>query len=252
VNASTHTERPRSDRIKHPRRLMMVVLRPVARAVLRRRLKVRMHGLKQVPATGPVIYAGNHMGIMDGPLLVIFAPQPVHALTKVEMFSGRMGRLLRGAGQIPLDRFNADPAAVKTCLRVLRDGNAVGVFPEGRRGAGDLERFHRGAAYFALVTGAPVVPVVFLGTREPGGHLDSVPARGAAVDVFFGSPASFDPVPWPRSREQVEKVSLRLRQQLLALLEQSLEATGRELPGPVPAGEVEPDPATGVTERDVS
>jgi 1-acyl-sn-glycerol-3-phosphate acyltransferase len=252
VNTSAHTAPPRSERIPHPRRRMMVSLRPVARAVLRRRMRVRVHGLEHVPATGPVIYAGNHMGIMDGPLLVIFAPQPVHALTKVEMFTGRMGRLLRGAGQIPLDRFNPDPAAVKTCLRVLRDGNAVGVFPEGRRGAGDLERFHRGAAYFALVTGAPVVPVVFLGTREPGGHLDSVPARGAAVDVFFGSPVSLDPVPWPRSRDRVEKVSVLLREHLVALLEHSLAATGRELPGPVPAGEVEPDPSTGVIERDVS
>jgi 1-acyl-sn-glycerol-3-phosphate acyltransferase len=252
VNTSPHTERPRSDRIRRPRRLMMLSLRPPARAVVRRRLGVRVHSRDQVPRKGPVIYIGNHVGIMDGPLMVIFAPQAVHALTKVEMFKGQMGRLLRGAGQIPLDRFNPDPAAVKTCLRVLRDGHAVGVFPEGRRGAGDLERFHRGAAYFALVTGAPVVPVVFLGTREPGGHLDSVPARGTTTDVFFGAPASFDPVPWPRTRDQVEKVSLLLREQLLALLEQSLAATGRELPGPVPPGEVEPDPSTGVIERDVS
>jgi 1-acyl-sn-glycerol-3-phosphate acyltransferase len=252
VKPSAHTERPRSDRIKHPRRLMMVALRPPARAVVRRRLGVRVHGLDKVPRKGPVIYIGNHVGIMDGPLMVIFAPQAVHALTKVEMFKGRMGRLLSGAGQVPLDRFNPDPAAVKTCLRVLRDGHAVGVFPEGRRGAGDLERFHRGAAYFALVTGAPVVPVVFLGTREPGGHLDSVPARGSSVDVFFGAPVSIDPISWPRSKSQVEKVSVLLREQLLALLDQSREATGRELPGPVPAGEVEPDPSTGVIERDVS
>jgi 1-acyl-sn-glycerol-3-phosphate acyltransferase len=251
VNASAHTERPRSDRIKHPRRLMMVVLRPLTKAVVRRRLTVRVHGRELVPTAGPVIYAGNHMGIMDGPLLAIFAPQPVHALTKVEMFTGRMGRFLRRAGQIPLDRFNPDPAAVKACLRVLRDGNAVGIFPEGRRGAGDLERFHRGAAYFALVTGAPVVPVIFLGTREPGGHNDSVPVRGSAVDICFGPPIYVDPVPWPRSREQVEQVSLRLREQLRAALEQSLAATGRDLPGPVP-GEVDPDPATGVTERDAS
>jgi 1-acyl-sn-glycerol-3-phosphate acyltransferase len=252
VTTSAHTERPRSDRIERPRRLMMVALRPLARAVLRRRFKISVHGRDQVPRKGPVIYIGNHVGILDGPLMVIFAPQAVHALTKVEMFTGRMGRLLRGAGQVPLDRFNPDPAAVKTCLRVLRDGHSVGVFPEGRRGAGDLERFHRGAAYFALVTGAPVVPVVFLGTREAGGHLDSVPARGTPVDIFFGPRVSFDPVAWPRSREQVEKVSILLRGELLALLEQSLEASGRELPGPLPAGETEPDPSTGVIERGAS
>ncbi len=252
MNASAHTERPRSDRTRHPRRLMMVALRPLARAVLRRRLTVRVHGREHIPATGPVIYAGNHVGILDGPLLVIFAPQAVHALTKVEMFTGRMGRFLRAAGQPPLDRFNTDPRAVKTCLRVLRDGHAVGIFPEGRRGAGDLDRFHRGAAYLALVTGAPVVPVVFLGTREPGGHTDSVPARGTAVDVWFGPPVRVDPLPWPRTRERVEEASVRLRERMLVVLEEALAATGQRLPGPLPREEVEPDPATGVTERDAS
>lgn len=252
MNASAHTERPRSDGIRHPRRLMMIALRPLARAVVRRRLTVRVHGREHIPATGPVIYAGNHMGIMDGPMLAIFAPQPVHALTKVEMFTGRMGRFLQRAGQVPLDRFNPDPAAVKACLRVLRDGHAVGIFPEGRRGTGDLERFHRGAAYFALVTGAPVVPVIFLGTRERGGDTDSVPARGSVVDVFFGPPVSVDPLPWPRSRQQVEQLSVRLREHLLALLEQALAATDHVLPGPLPDEQVEPDPATGVTERDAS
>ena len=252
MNASTHTERPRSDGIRHPRRLMMITLRPPVRAAVRRRLTVRVHGREHVPTAGPVIYAGNHMGIMDGPLLAIFAPQPVHALTKVEMFTGRMGRFLRRAGQIPLDRFNPDPAAVKACLRVLRDGHAVGIFPEGQRGTGDLERFHRGAAYFALVTGAPVVPVIFLGTREPGGHHDSVPVRGSVVDISFGAPISIAPVAWPRSRDQVEQVSVQLREQLLALLEHAQAVTGQALPGPLPDDEVEPDPAGGVTERDVS
>jgi 1-acyl-sn-glycerol-3-phosphate acyltransferase len=79
-----------------------------------------------------------------------------------------------------------------------------------------------------------------------------VPARGTPVDIFFGPPVSFDPVAWPRSREQVEKVSILLRGELLALLEQSLEASGRELPGPLPAGETEPDPSTGVIERGAS
>lgn len=246
---SRHTELPRSDRARYPRRAMLSGLRPVARFVIRRRCEVRVHGVDNVPTRGPVIFAANHMGVADGPILATFGPRPVHALTKIEMFDSRLAWVLRGAGQIPVDRFHTDPAAVKTCLRVLRDGGAVGIFPEGRRGGGDLERFHRGAAYFGLASGAPIVPVIFLGTREPGGHTESLPARRGTVDMLFGTPYSLPATPWPRTREQVGHASALLREHLLTTLDHALAITGRDLPGPLPADEVEPDPATGVTDQ---
>ena len=252
MTPSSHHDLPRSAAVAHPRRLMLHSLRPPARFIARRRFEVRVHGAEHTPLEGPVIFASNHIGIADGPLLAIFAPRPVHALTKHEMFQGRLGGFLRGAGQIPLDRFNTDPSAVKSCLRVLRDGAAVGIFPEGARGAGDLTRFHRGAAYFALASGAPVVPVVMFGTREPGGHTGSLPTRGGVVDLVFGAPQQVEATPWPRTREQVERATLLLREQMLAHLDHARALTGRELPGPLPAGEAEPDPATGVTEQGAS
>ena len=249
-SASAHAALPRSDRARHPTRLFLhSPLRPLGRALVRRRFAVRLHGVEHVPARGPVIFASNHIGVADGPLLAVFAPRPVHALTKVEMFHGALGRFLRASGQIPLDRFHTDPAAVKAALRVLRDGHAIGIFPEGRRGGGDLERFHRGAAYFGLVTGAPVVPVTMLGTRDPGAHTDSLPPRGGAVDVVFGTPHTLDHVPWPRTKEQVRRASVLLREHMLVHLDRARASTGRDLPGPLPAAEVEPDPATGVTEQ---
>lgn len=241
------TELPRTDTTPHPPRLMLERLRPTARWLIRRRYGVTVHGAEHVPATGPVIFAANHIGIIDGPLLAIFAPRPVHALTKIEMFRGRLGRFLHLSGQIPLDRYVADPQAVKQGLRVLRDGGTVGIFPEGHRGAGELERFHRGAAYFALVTGAPVVPVIMIGTREPGGHTSSLPVRRARIELVFGAPFTLEQMPWPRRRGDVESASLRLRDRMLDDLREALVTTGRSLPGPLPSGEQEPDPSGGVT-----
>ena len=140
-----------------------------------------------------MILASNHVGVADGPLLAIFAPRPVHALTKQEMFKGFMNRFLLGAGQIPLDRFNPDPLAVKRCLRVLRSGHVVGIFPEGSRGAGEFDRFHTGAAYLAMVTGAPIVPVVQFGTREPGAGNHSLPGQGGGRGHGLRRPASRSP-----------------------------------------------------------
>ena len=241
---------PRTDDTPHPaRRLLHSRLRRWVHPLIRRRFDVRLHGIEHVPASGPVIFVSNHVGVADGPLLAIFAPRPVHALTKEEMFSRPLGGLLRATGQIRLDRFHADPAAVKACLRVLREGNAVGIFPEGRRGSGELDRFHRGAAYFALASGAPVVPVVMFGTRAPGGHSNSLPPRGGVVDLVFGPVASLPATPWPRTREQVGQGSAFLREQMLVHLDRARASTGRELPGPLPAAEIEPDPATGITEQ---
>ena len=185
---------------------------------------------------GPVILAPNHTGLIDGPLLAVIAPRPVHALTKQEMFSRRLGPVLGAAGQIKLDRFHTDPAAVKACLRVLRDGGVVGIFPEGTRGDGSLQRFHRGAAYLALVTGSPVVPVTMLGTRAPGDASSALPERGADIDVVFGAPWRVPRVDWPRTREQVGASSTLLREHMLGELDNALMRTGRPLPGPLPAG----------------
>lgn len=247
---AAHRELPRSDTARGaPRYALYSPLRPIARWLIRRWYVVRVHGTEQVPHRGGVIYASNHIGVIDGPMLAIFAPRPAHALTKVEMFKGLLGRFLLQSGQIPLDRFHADPAAVKTCLKVLRDGGAVGIYPEGSRGAGDLGRFHRGAAYLALVSGAPVVPVSMFGSREPGAHHNSLPRRRSRIDMVFGEPYRIDPVPWPRTREQVEKTSLLLREHMLVQLDRARASTGRELPGPLPVTDVDPDPATGVTDQ---
>lgn len=244
---------PRAHAVRHPARyLLHTPLRPAAAALLRRRWRIHLHGAEHVPASGPAVVAANHLGLIDGPLMAIVSPRPVHALTKGEMFVGRTGAFLRHSGQIPVDRFHPDPRAVKTALRVLESGNMVGVFPEGARGAGDLARFHRGAAYLALVTGAPVVPLIFLGTREPGAHTNSLPPRGATIDLVYGPPVAVERQPWPRTREQVDRLSWLLRERLLAHLDTARALTGRSLPGPLPPTDTEIDPATGITDEEAS
>ena len=67
--------------------------------------------------------------------------------------------------------------------------------------------------------------------------------------MVFGEPFALDAQPWPRTREQVEQASVLLREHLLATWTHARAITGRDLPGPLPAAEIEPDPATGVTDQ---
>jgi 1-acyl-sn-glycerol-3-phosphate acyltransferase len=98
------------------------------------------------------------------------------------------------------------------------------------------------------VTGAPIVPVVQFGTREPGAGSHSLPAKGVVIDMVFGDPITIAQVPWPRRKRDVAAHSVELRRHLIAHLDHAKELTGRSLPGPLPGSEADPDPATGITD----
>lgn len=209
-----------------PRRFLLRALRPTARWVLGRRVNVQLSDAHQVPASGPAILAGNHVGALDGPLLAIFSPRPVHALTKQELFRGPLGVALRWVGQIRLNRFGVDPAAVRSVMRVLADGNVAGIFPEGTRGRGDFNaEFHRGAAYLALVTGAPIVPVTFIGSGPAAGSDSSVPPAGSDITMVYGAPFTVPATSWPRTKTHVAATTQLLREHMRAERARALAST---------------------------
>jgi 1-acyl-sn-glycerol-3-phosphate acyltransferase len=231
-----HDLLPRTADVPAPPRLPLRAARRLAAQIMRRWYDVRITGAEHVPASGPVLLTCNHIGLFDGPVLTAFAPRLVHALVKREMFEGLGGPLFRGLGQIATERVGVDPFAVKQAVRVLRDGGVVAVYPEGMRGRGDVSHSRLGAAYLALVTGAPVVPVAHLGTRLGGQSVHAVPARGSRIDVVFGAqlrPAS-PPVPWPRRQVVVEGLAEELRKGLAEHVQDAVRLTGRTLPGQPP------------------
>ena len=229
-----HWELPRTHEAVHPTHRLLRALRPAGRAWFNRRYDVRCFGEEFVQRSGAQIIASNHIGLLDGPLLAAFAPRPVHVLTKKEMFEGHTGVALRAVGQIPLSRFEVDPSAIKDCLMVLRDGGVLAIYPEGTRGSGELHRIKSGAAYLAVVSGAPVVPLAVFGTREAGGSMDSIPDRGARLDMVYGAPVRLPQRPWPRRQAEVRRTTEVLRNRLVEHLVAAKGITGRSLPGPIP------------------
>jgi 1-acyl-sn-glycerol-3-phosphate acyltransferase len=213
--------------------MMLHSLRPAFAAVINRRWDLEIEGAENVPSTGPVVIAGNHVGFLDGPLMAIVGPRPVHALTKREMFKGPLGAFLIASGQIPTSRYEVDPRAVRTALRVLRDGGVAGVFPEGTRGDGEMHSAAGGAAYLALVTGATVVPLSFLGTRLKGSAA-SFPPSGTRFVLSYGSPITVEQQGWPRRSADVRELTSRIRLAISANVRAAERASGMTLPGPIP------------------
>lgn len=234
---------PHTDDVRALPDAMLRPLRFVGRRVFQRRYDLRIHNAERVPSTGPVLLTPNHVGYLDGPLLVAMASRPVHAMVKLEMFHGSMALLLNSTGQIPLDRFAVDVNAVKLALRALRDGKIVAIYPEGGRGAGDARYVKRGWAYLALVTGAPIVPVATFGTRLPGESIEAVPPRDARIDVVYGEPITVGARPWPRRADDVRTLTRELQQVLAAHVASSARMVGAAASPDAPDGD-EPEPGS--------
>ncbi|WP_176743249.1 1-acyl-sn-glycerol-3-phosphate acyltransferase, partial [Streptomyces sp. MnatMP-M27] len=150
----------------------------------------RVLGAWRIPSAGPVILAGNHSHNVDGPMLIGTSPRPVHFLVKKEAFIGPLDPFLRGIGQLKVDRTSADRTAIGQALGVLERGGVLGIFPEGTRGDGDFASLRSGLAYFAVRSGAPIVPVAVLGTATPhgDGRPRPLPRLRSRIDVVFGDP----------------------------------------------------------------
>jgi 1-acyl-sn-glycerol-3-phosphate acyltransferase len=189
--------------------------RHIARTLLCSLWSVRVSGAENIPASGPVILAPNHAGFVDAPLLMAASPRPIHTLAKKELFRGPLGWLLRGVGQIPLDRDDPGRGLLESGLGVLRTGRVLVVFPEGTRGRGDFASLRHGLAWFALRSGAPVVPVVFLGTDTRGRTLGSLPGLRSRLDIVFGAPVIV-PTDRGRTRAALDAATLTLQDALVA------------------------------------
>lgn len=175
--------------------LKRIVIGPVLRLLFRPWVR----GLDNLPAEGLAIIAGNHNHFMDSIFVPLLVPRPVVYLAKKDYFTGRgvKGTVTRWFfklnNQLPMDRAggSGSQASLQAGLKVLGEGNFLGIYPEGTRSPdGKLYRGRTGVARLVLESGAPVVPVAIIGTDKisPTGSLLPKLKR---VGVVFGTPMDF-------------------------------------------------------------
>ena len=171
-------------------------LYPVARAILKPIFKtlwkVHVHGSENVPVIGGAIFCPNHTSVIDSFFLPLVLPRQIKFVGKAEyMDSWKTRHLFPALGMIPIDRGGGSAAerALNTAARVLEDGEYFGIYPEGTRARdGRLHRGHTGPARLALRTGAPIVPVGIIGTRDIQPPDAKVPRPFKRAEVRFGRP----------------------------------------------------------------
>ncbi|PWV46729.1 1-acyl-sn-glycerol-3-phosphate acyltransferase [Nocardiopsis sp. L17-MgMaSL7] len=175
-------------------------LRQTAAVLARTLCRPTIEGRENVPATGAVLLASNHLSFVDSVVIPLSVTQrPVRFLAKSDYFEGtgikgRVTRTVFGSlGAMPVQRGNARDAMVslEMMLDRLNEGEACVVYPEGTRSRdGRLYRGRTGVAHLALESKAPIVPVAVSGTQQVQPIGANMP-RPRPFTVRFGEPMDF-------------------------------------------------------------
>jgi 1-acyl-sn-glycerol-3-phosphate acyltransferase len=172
------------------------VLKFLLTPILRFLYRVRVEGAEHVPADGSAIMASNHISFSDSVFLPLVLRRRITFVAKAEYFEDpKTAWIFRALGQIPIKREggSASQRALASAAEVLTAGGIFGIYPEGTRSPdGRLYKGHTGIARLALQTGAPVLPVAMIGTREAQPIGQVVPRFFMPITVRIGAPMTFD------------------------------------------------------------
>src|SRR5437660_1185343 len=175
------------------------ILKAVLTPILRFLFKVRVEGLEHVPKDGAAILASNHLSFSDSIFLPLVLRRRITFVAKAEYFEDKKTAwFFRAVGQIPIKRGggSASQRALDSAMEVLKEGGLFGIYPEGTRSPdGCLYKGHTGVARLALKSGAPVLAVAMIGTREAQPIGQVKPNFFSPITIRIGEPMHFDRLP---------------------------------------------------------
>lgn len=166
---------------------------------------VRYHGVEEMQKEAPYILVCNHLSLLDPFAVALLCKEhEIRFLGKKEVTKNKLlGAVVKKVHMIPVDRHHSDLGAMRQCLKTLREGRVLGIFPEGTRHHEDLMTpIESGTAMLALRSGAPLIPV----------YLDKKLRLFRRVNAYVGKPietAAFSAQGFDST--QVEALTLQIR-----------------------------------------
>ena len=165
----------------------------LSKAIAKTFFSYRVIGAENMIEEGPCIIAANHCSFFDPPLVGVACKRAIHYLARKSLLDWPvLGPIFPDLNVIPVDRKNADRSALMGAIRVVKNGGAVLIFPEGTRSLdGKLQAAQPGIGMIVAKTGAPVVPVHVSGSFEAFPRNSRLPKRTEIV-VKIGDPLSIE------------------------------------------------------------
>ena len=183
--------------------------------------RITVIGVENVPHTGPLVIASNHLNDADPGILCTRIPRPIAFMAKIELFRiPGLAQFLRAFGAFPVKRGEADLAALRLANQALERGFAVCIFPEGTREGPEeqLAEAWPGAAVIAQRAGATILPVAIHGSgRMALPKLFLYPHRKAQITLTIGKPFVL-PKPPRLNAEAAQEGTKLIMERIAALL----------------------------------
>lgn len=152
----------------------------IAKLTIKPYYRLQVCGIEHIPEEGGVLLCANHISNVDPIVLGVTASRPISFMAKSELFEVPvLKHILPKLNAFPVKRGLSDRGALRNGLATLKEGNVLGLFPEGTRSkTGKLQKGLAGAGFFALRTEAKVVPCAIIGPYKLFGK----------VKVIYGEP----------------------------------------------------------------
>lgn len=178
--------------------------------------RLTTYGRNNIEPNQHYVVVGNHISHLDPIYIAALYPKPLHYMAKKELFDQKVLKwLLEHVGAFPVNRDTADLGAIKKALRLLKDKESMGIFPEGGRAEKwDEQALKQGAAFLSIRSQTPVLPVAIFGTKEAKPKGKSF-VRPAKVRLLYGKP-----IPVPEEGTTVDEFGLVIKQAMEQLIEE--------------------------------
>lgn len=146
--------------MKEEHKIGYIILKNILKPLYKLWYNPKIIGKDNIPKTGPIILCGNHVHLMDQCSVIISTKRMIHYLAKKEYFDGPFSWFFKASGCISVNRKEKDTEAKNRAIKLLENGFAIGVFPEGTRNRTKekLLPFKYGAVSMAKKTNAQIVP----------------------------------------------------------------------------------------------
>lgn len=171
--------------------------------------RFKLVGKENIPKEGPVIICGNHRSFLDPPLMEVTTGRYTRFLAKEELTKNKFLALLGHVfDAILVKRDSKEVMALKESLKTLKNGDCLALFPEGtRNGLAKGEKVKDGAAFFAVRSGAPVVPCGIKGGTKGNWK----------VTITYGKPLDFSQYKGSKDKEVLDKVTEEIMSNIIEL-----------------------------------